>query len=153
MTLLDIEAKAAGEVKICTTVFNLSLQLWTHAPAASILSIILLLALMISGPFPAPSIHLPALGLPLCGRLPVSLHVFSLLGDLLAVEVDAAVRDHGAGVSGGELGVHVCLHLQERVCGRREAGRQLILQFASSLSVALLPAMPLPVFTCCLQIQ
>lgn len=100
-----------------------------------------------------PSQLLPACVLPLHVRAPLSSHALGLLGYLLAVQVDAAVRHHGAGVSGGELRIQVRTHLHEGIGRGREVERQLILRGAASLSVAVLMAMLLLVFVCHLQFQ
>lgn len=133
-------------------------KLRTRAPINATLYIFSFLALLPSFPFSAhpilPSYSFPTHDLPLHVHAPFPLHhLLRLVGYLLTVQVDAAVRDHGAGFSGGKVSVHVRLHLQERAGGGREAGRQLIWKFGSSLSVALLMAELLPVFLRHLQIQ
>lgn len=137
---------------IAKAVTQTGLYLWklrTYASVAVILSVSPLLPLFVA--VLEPSHALPAHTLLLHASL--SSHVVRLLGYLLAVQVDAAVWNHGAGVSGGKLSIHVGVHLQEGVRGGCQADRRLVLQRATSLSVAVLMASLLLVQFCHLQVQ
>lgn len=126
-------------------------ELFTYTSIAIILSIFSFLALLLS--VLKPSYPVPAHILPLHVYTPFSFHVLCLLGYLLTVQVDAAVWNHGAGVSGRKLSIHVGIHLQGSIHRGCEADWQLILRVAASLRVAVLMAMLLLVFICHLQIQ
>lgn len=159
LILLDTVMAEAADEMICATLNSLYIrQLCAYTPITTITSIFSFLALLPSCPLSPSAILLPSYPfaahvLPLHVYTPLPFHVLCLLSYLLTIQVNAAVWNHGAGVSGRKLTIHVCFHLQEGIHGGCEAGWQLILWFVSSLSVALLMPMLLLVFVCHLQIQ
>lgn len=139
--LVTLVAEAADEI-ICAVLNSLYFwKLCEYTPITTILTICSFLSLLLSfplctSPFFPRSYSLPTPILPLCVYTLFSFHLLCLLGDLLTVQVDATVWNHGAGVSGRKVSIHVCLHLQESIRRGCEVDRQLILKFVSSLSMA-----------------